>query len=92
MKNSLRWPVGIAVIYIFFMVVVIGVVIFSTYHKVDLVSDDYYEQEMRYQQQIDRIERAGSLSKSVEWIYDQNLQSVTIQFPSELYIRSYVFR
>lgn len=84
MGNASRWPVGIAATYIAFVIIVIGIVIFSTYHKVDLVSEDYYEQEIKYQQQIDRINRTRALSKSVEWHYDKQLRLLTLHFPEEL--------
>jgi hypothetical protein len=84
MDKSSHWPLGIAIIYISFVVILIAFVIFSTYHKVDLVTMDYYEQEIKYQQQIDRINRADSLSTPVTWHHDKGQRLVTIQFPMEL--------
>ncbi len=84
MKKSSHWPVGIAIIYISFVVILIAFVIFSTFHKVDLVTKDYYEQEIKYQQQINRINRADSLSAPVNWHHDKDQRLVTIQFPKEL--------
>lgn len=83
MNKSNRWPVGITVVYISFLLIVIGIVIFSTYHRVDLVHEDYYEQEIKYQQQIDRINRAAALGNTVEWNYDEKLRSVTLSFPKK---------
>jgi len=84
MKKYRSWPAGIAIIYILFVVILLALVIFSSYHSVDLVAKDYYEQEIKYQQQIDRINRADSLSAPVSWHHDKEQRLVTIQFPMEL--------
>ena len=84
LQKSSHWPIGIAVFYITFMVIVIAVVIFSTFHKVDLVTEDYYEQEIKYQDQIDRIARTNKLSRPVSWDYDKSQKQVTIKFPLEI--------
>jgi hypothetical protein len=83
MKKS-RWPIGIAIIYIAFMIILIGMVIFSTFNKVDLVTENYYEEEIKYQQQIDRINRTNSLSTPVSWTHNKIKKQVIIQFPEEL--------
>jgi len=84
MNKLLHWPAALAVFYIVFMLITIGVVIFSTFHRVDLVAEDYYEQEIRYQQQIERILRADSLSVPVRWLYERSQKSLIIKFPPEL--------
>lgn len=56
------WPVSIIT---FFVVALIGcgaLVGFCSRHPADLVSADYYEQEVRYQGQINRTQRAGQLA------------------------------
>jgi hypothetical protein len=83
-KKSSRWPIGLAITYISFMVILIGIVVFSTYNQVDLVVDDYYEKELKYQQQIDRINRAKALSEPVSWHYDKTNKHVTIHFPDDI--------
>jgi len=84
MNPSKSWPVGIAVIYISFVLLLVAFVIFSTFQQVDLVTEDYYDEELKYQQQINRMTRAQSLSKPVEWIYNKNKKSLTLKFPSEI--------
>ena len=84
MNKSNHWPAGLAVFYISFMIITVGVVIFSTYHRVDLVADDYYEQEIRYQKQIERMQRAAALSAPVNWEYDREGEILTVHFPPEL--------
>ena len=83
MDYSKQWPVGIAIIYVFFVLLLVAFIIFSRFQRVDLVTEDYYDQEIKYQQQINRIERAQSLSEPLRWIYNKQEESLTVQFPPE---------
>ena len=62
---KLNWGVGIFAAYVVFMIVVLGTVAFTTTVDVDLVADDYYEQELKYQNEIDKKERTRQLSEQV---------------------------
>ena len=61
MKNYQTWPVAITLIFSIFVLTLIGLVIFTSGHSVDLVSEDYYGQELAFQKQIDRIKRSRNL-------------------------------
>ena len=84
MKDIKSWPVGIAIVYISFVSLLVTFVIFSSFQKVDLVTENYYEEELKYQQQIERMKLAESLSKPINWIYDKSNKFLTIKFPDEL--------
>ena len=49
----INWDVRIAVLYISFVIMIIAMVIFSLTRDIPLVNDNYYEEEIKYQQQID---------------------------------------
>ncbi len=76
-----HWPVAIGIIYGAFVLTLIGFLIFSSFNTVDLVSNDYYKQELVYQEQIDRIKRSKSLTRPLTWDYDRKGEIITIQFP-----------
>lgn len=83
MNSSNRWPIAIIIIYSVFVLLLAAFVIFSRFQQVDLVIEDYYDQEIKYQQQINRIDRTQSLSEPVNWIYDKNNGTVNVKFPSD---------
>lgn len=77
------WPVSIIT---FFTLAVCGVVTFVTYcsrHRVDLVAADYYEQEIRYQDQLDRANRATSLQAPAKVDYNSNSRLITVSMPAD---------
>ena len=64
------WPVSIIA---FFTLAILGCgtfVAFCNRHPADLVAADYYEQELRYQGQIDRIRHAQQNARSASVTYD----------------------
>jgi hypothetical protein len=79
-----RWPVMIGIIYGVFVLVLVGFVIFSSFNTVDLVSHDYYRQEIAYQDQIDRIKRTKQLEQPLAWQYDREKKLIVFQFPDSL--------
>jgi hypothetical protein len=83
MNYSRWWPLGIAIIYIAFVLILVALIIFSRFQRVDLVTEDYYDREIKYQQQINRIDRAQSLSEPVHWIHDNKKRVVIVNFPPD---------
>ncbi len=84
MRKSSLWPLAIASVYLLFILLLVAFVIFSQYQNNDLVTKDYYTQEIMYQNQIDRIQRSKSLSDPVIWKYDSDDKLLTINFPANL--------
>jgi nitrogen fixation protein FixH len=75
------WPVSIIA---FFALALAGLAAFITFcvmHPTDLVMQDYYEQELRYQDQIDRTTRARALDALASVAYDQPTRRITIALP-----------
>jgi hypothetical protein len=83
-KKIKSWPLGIAIIYLSFVFLLIAFGIYSRFQQVDLVTENYYEQELKYQQQINRMNRAQSLSKPVIWMYDKHEDLLLLEFPKEI--------
>lgn len=65
---KLDWGKGIFYTIIIFLIVVVGTVLFTFTVDVNLVADDYYEREIKYQEHIDRVERTRSLPENISII------------------------
>ena len=78
----MNWGWKIALAFILFGVF-IGVLVFRSFQEnIDLVSEDYYQQELAYQEQIDKI--ANSRSLNVPLTFAQQAQQLVVQFPDDL--------
>jgi len=77
------WPYVIAV---YFAVVITAIAIFITWavkQNMDLVRNDYYEQEILFQQHIDALARAKALGSKARLNFNGNAHALLIQIPSD---------
>jgi nitrogen fixation protein FixH len=84
MKIKISWPTGIVIAIISFMVFILSFVYKVTFiDKYDhhLVSEDYYNDELNYQQEIDKLNNAGSLTENVKIITVKD--GIRIVFPKQ---------
>jgi len=75
------WPYSIIG---FFVLAIVGAVVWVTFcigHSTDLVAADYYEQEVEYQRQLDRMERTRELSGPASVSYEAGSGIIRIQLP-----------
>ncbi len=79
---NMSWGIRIAVLYISFVIIVIAMVVFSLTRDIPLVKENYYEEEIKYQQQIDRLKRTRKLSEEIK--YRQIDGGLVIKFPKEI--------
>ena len=77
------WPIGIIATYVLFISGTITLVVVASSQNEDLVSDNYYEQEMRYQNRIDEAGRAEELASKATARYEPASGDVVIAHPRE---------
>lgn len=78
---KLNWGYKIAAMYLLFVAGIMYLVVMSSREKVDLVTADYYAQELKYQERIDEETRAAALSAPVSISLEG--QTLVISFPQE---------
>ena len=76
---NFHWGKKVAVLYIGFVLIVIVMVIFAMTKSTELVSSNYYEKEIKYQDQIDKIKRTSELGEQV--IIENAGSYILIKFP-----------
>ena len=84
MKIKFTWPMGIILAMAAFMIFILSYVYKATFvNKYDhhLVSEQYYKDELNYQNEIDRLNNASSLKQNV--IIDHQSNGLLIKFPEE---------
>lgn len=76
------WPVSILTFFSVAIVGCAGFVIFCARHPSDLVAPDYYEQEVRYQRQIERLQNARQYAQQAAVSYDVARNQIRICLPA----------
>ncbi|MCF6269482.1 MAG: FixH family protein [Melioribacteraceae bacterium] len=61
--KKMSWGTGITIVIVLFLIVTIGQAIaIHVFIDYDLVVEEYYEADLKYQTQIDKVERTNALS------------------------------
>lgn len=74
-----HWGQGIAIFIGLFIVALIAFVMFTLRHPTDLVTADYYDQGVGYQDRIDSTRRAAQLGKPD--LISQDQRTVVVRLP-----------
>jgi hypothetical protein len=74
------WPLGVCVVFALFFLGMATFVVIAATHRDHLVSDNYYEQELKFQNQIDSAARTKQSGAAIG--YDAASGSVLIALPA----------
>ena len=77
------WPLGITVVLVLMIVNTIIFIFYLQDVNFDLVTDDYYQEGLAYQERIDRINNSNRLSEKVQ-IKLKTASVLEINFPKSL--------
>ena len=84
MKFRISWPMGITIALVAFVIFILSFVFKVTFldeYNHHLVSEDYYKDELNYQQEIDKLENAAELKTNI--VLEKAAEGLKIIFPSE---------
>lgn len=76
------WGTGIVIFICVFMVITIFSVVMLMNEDVEIVTNNYYEKTLVYQNEIDKFERSAELSGKIDLVYSDKV--LHIKFPKEL--------
>ncbi len=62
------WPLGIIAAFVLFFIGMTSVIIIAATHRDHLVNANYYEQELRFQTQIDAGARAAAAGATMQFV------------------------
>lgn len=75
------WPWAIVTWFIGFFGVVVGLTTTAIRSRTDVVSPDYYAQELRFQERIEASARTEALAAQPTVVVDSHLHSLRLQLP-----------
>jgi len=84
MLKNFTWGHGIVVALGSFMIFILSLIWYftSTWKNSELITDNYYEEELAYQNVIDAKNKAINLKELP--VYQQNESGISVTFPSEI--------
>ncbi len=78
----MSWGIRIVIVYVGFIAMIAFMIIRTMGEKVELVSTDYYQQELRFQQQIDKSNAVKELGTVP--VITADAENIEILFPDTL--------
>jgi len=76
------WPLGVTLAFALFITGTAALIVTAVSQKGDLVSANYYEQEIKYQTRLDQLNRAASLTDQVTVAFDNVARQIRISLPA----------
>ncbi len=83
---KLNWGTGIFLTFVIFVAVTLAMVYVFMNQDVNLVTDDYYQKELEYQNHIETIKRTNKLPEKLE--IKTNRNAIVIKFPTLFHQKS----
>lgn len=85
MKIRLSWGTGIVIAMVSFMIFILSFVyksIAMDEYQHELVSEDYYRDELHYQDEIDKLNNSNLLSQNIKLV--NSSEGVLVSFPKDI--------
>ena len=76
------WPYGIILTFALFITGTAVLIVIACTHKTDLITPNYYDDEIKFQSRIDQLNRTAKLNGQVAVAYDETTQTVNITLPA----------
>lgn len=81
-RSRSPWPWAIVGWFVVFAGAMAAWIVYAVRQDMDLVRDDYYQEEVLYQQQLDRMNRTQPLRGEVRVSYDASRHAITVALPA----------
>ena len=77
-----NWGYGIAMVCVGFALFISFMVYKASQQKIEFVTDNYYDKELKFQEQIDKQKNSLALSEKVFLKYDPAAELIRIKYPA----------
>jgi hypothetical protein len=80
---KIGWGTKIILLYGGFVVMILILVVMSSMQKFHLVTEDYYGEELKYEDRIEKMRNSQALTEKVQIRFDGAEQMIFVQFPKD---------
>jgi len=82
-KTRNLWPTAIIGFFVVAILFIVSFIAWAVHQHEDLVSADYYEREVRFQSQLDSMNRSQSLAAQTVVTFEPQAQTIIITLPHD---------
>lgn len=80
----MNWGTKIVLSFVGFALIMLTMVMISVNEDVNLVAEDYYTQEIEYEDQIERMKNTRGLVEAPTITHNRDTKTITLAFPKAL--------
>ncbi len=81
---KINWGTGITIFYTIFVITMVSFVVYSMGLNKDLVREDYYNEDLKFQAKYDKIKNAKNLEEALLIKLDDEQEEVFFNFPKSI--------
>ena len=76
--KKISWGTGIVVVIAVFFIVMAVMIMIAMTHSTDLVTENYYDKELKYQDRINSVQRTAAIKDCIRMVQEGNTLVVKI--------------
>lgn len=76
------WPIAIITLFVVFGAFIATFIVFAVGQKQELVAENYYENEVRFQEQLDRVSRTRLIAPQAAVNFDASKNCILVSLPA----------
>ena len=81
---KIGWGMRVTILYCSFVIMILSLVFMAMTQDFHLVAEDYYEREIKYQDQINKLNNSAALPDKLAIQYDSKSANISFSFPEDL--------
>lgn len=81
----MNWGIKLTLVIVVFIALMAIMVVYSFRQDLNMVTDNYYEKDLQYQEQIEKIKNTQSLIEKPKVLYRSTDKLISITFPERIY-------
>ena len=82
--KKLNWGWGIFFVCTAFILFISALVYRASKEKIEFVTDNYYDKELKFQEQINHMQNASELPENIRVMADQPRGAISISYPASI--------
>lgn len=82
-EKEKSWPIGIIIVYALFALGLLGFWYFSSLNQVEMVTENYYEKTLQYEDQITKERNTDNLKQKPIFNYTKSNHLIILKMPDE---------
>lgn len=83
-EKKSKWGVGLFLLYGGFVIFILMLALYASMHDMQMVEENYYQKDLTYQDQIERMKRANIPGNEIDVKISPHSKNIQVVFPASM--------